>query len=75
MGCKTCPKCAEGVKHEAIICRFCGHDFSTKTAQIIQNAQKQKTTYEQFLEAKEKLDKNEITKEEYDKVSKAYLEN
>lgn len=25
---KTCPQCAESVKHAAKICRFCGHHFS-----------------------------------------------
>jgi len=24
---KTCPMCAEAVKSEALVCRFCGHEF------------------------------------------------
>lgn len=28
---KICPRCAETVKTAAQVCRFCGHDFSTKT--------------------------------------------
>jgi len=27
---KTCPRCAEAIKVNAVICRFCGHDFETK---------------------------------------------
>ena len=26
---KTCPQCAERVKHEAFKCRHCGHQFGT----------------------------------------------
>ena len=25
---KTCPRCAEQVKNAAVVCRFCGHEFS-----------------------------------------------
>lgn len=26
---KTCPRCAEQVKSAAVVCRFCGHEFSS----------------------------------------------
>jgi len=26
---KKCPACAEMVKTEAVVCRFCGHNFQT----------------------------------------------
>lgn len=30
-GFKRCPDCAEDVKHEARVCRYCGHQFEQKT--------------------------------------------
>lgn len=27
-GTKVCPKCGEGVKEQATVCRFCGYDFA-----------------------------------------------
>jgi uncharacterized RDD family membrane protein YckC len=29
-GSKTCPRCAESVKRQAKVCRFCGHNFDTE---------------------------------------------
>lgn len=34
---KKCPDCAERVKIDAKICRFCGHKFNDKPPQSIQN--------------------------------------
>ena len=29
---KRCPRCAEGVKPDARVCRYCGHEFGTEQA-------------------------------------------
>lgn len=37
-GVKTCPKCAEQVKTEAVKCKHCGHEFgSNEEAKIVKN--------------------------------------
>ena len=30
---KRCPRCAEVIKEAAVVCRFCGHDFSQRSWQ------------------------------------------
>jgi len=37
---KKCPKCAETVKQEAVVCRFCGHQFQSRTSGPSDNAVK-----------------------------------
>jgi len=32
---KTCPKCAERIQLEALVCRFCGHQFSESEVQAM----------------------------------------
>jgi hypothetical protein len=34
-GLKECPQCAEAVKQEARVCRFCGHRFFDDTSGIV----------------------------------------
>ncbi len=34
-GMRKCPECAEFVKQQARICRFCGHTFSGKVAGVV----------------------------------------
>jgi len=32
---KTCPQCAERVKAAALVCRFCGHKFTTASVPLL----------------------------------------
>lgn len=38
---KKCPYCAEIIKHDAVICRFCGKDLSKGDPQILDNKKKE----------------------------------
>lgn len=33
---KNCPRCAERVKANAKVCRYCGHDFEPATVKVFQ---------------------------------------
>jgi rubredoxin len=44
---KKCPKCAEIVKAEAVICRFCGYEFPSETKD--KEIQAETATREEFL--------------------------
>jgi hypothetical protein len=37
---KDCPRCAETVKEAALVCRYCGHDFSSEPTLALREAPK-----------------------------------
>jgi len=55
---KTCPKCAEKIKAAAVVCRFCGHEFT-----IVQNMREGITDEKSISEPKvSPIPKNNLNK-------------
>jgi len=66
---KRCPSCAERIKLEALVCRFCGHTFEPEDIQVgIQWAKKE-------FERKELEKRNTLTPEQKEKMSRGLCPN
>ena len=55
-GMKKCPECAELVKKDARVCRFCGYEFYPKP--VTQEQEIEEFTHKQALSRNQKKNKN-----------------
>lgn len=70
---KKCPKCAEGVKLDAMICKHCGHSFDPII--IKEKVSKEKVSADEYNQLSGQLAQKLITQEEYDRKRKIFFEN
>lgn len=70
---KKCPACAENIKLEALVCRFCGHKFDPKDVQDA--IRKPKDDFEWRRQTHTPEEKDSLTPEEIDSLSRGYCPN
>ncbi len=76
---KKCSQCAELVKQDAKVCRYCGYSFAgtaiEKHSQIKVDTETniaERVSFEEFVTLQDKFKKGEITEAEMDRKKKIY---